>query len=205
MRRPATASPGTAEMKKAIPILLLTLAVALPLSASASKRAPRESPPTTFTVLLAGGAESNEMRIWLTPDGRNYVIDSVVPLEVGGSVCQNAPGNPNELICGAVQVAAFEFNADAGDDVVRVASEVHIPVTMRGGPGRDTLVGGSGDDKLGGGPGPDKVIGRDGDDQLLGGDGYDSIFGGAGDDFVKGGPGPDNVFGGSGDNQVQQD
>ena len=52
-------------------------------------------------------------------------------------------------------MAAFEFNADGGDDVARVAREVAIPVTMRGGPGRDTLVGGSGADKLIGGDGPD--------------------------------------------------
>ena len=31
------------------------------------------------------------IRIWLTPDGRTYVIDSIVPLEVGGTVCEH-PG-----------------------------------------------------------------------------------------------------------------
>lgn len=168
------------------------------------KKTKSAADPTTFTILLAGGSESNNMRIWLTPDGRTYVIDSVVPLEVGGSVCQNAPGNPNELICQAVSVSAFEVNADGGDDEVRVAPEVKIPVTMRGGPGRDTLVGGSGPDKLSGAAGPDKVIGRDGDDFLLGGDGYDAVFGGAGDDVVKGGLGHDTVFGGPGSDQVQE-
>ena len=86
-------------------------------------RCPRtpKKPPLTYTVLLAGGPESNEIRIWLTPDGRTYVIDSIYPLEVGGTVCEHPAGNPNELICQAPQVAAFEFNADGGDDRARVA------------------------------------------------------------------------------------
>ena len=143
----------------------------------------------TYTVLLAGGPESNEIRIWLTPDGRTYVIDSIYPLEVGGTVCEHPPANPNELVCQAPQVAAFEFNADGGDDQARVTPEVRIPVTMRGGPGRDTLVGGSGPDKLSGGNGVDKLIGRDGDDVLLGGNGNDALFGGRGDDVLRGGHG----------------
>ena len=91
------------------------------------------------------------MRISLSADGRSYVIDSAVPLEVGGDLCINPPDNHNELICEAVQVSAFEINADAGDDYVRVSHHISIPVTMRGGPGHDTLIGGSGDDKLNGG------------------------------------------------------
>lgn len=193
------------QTKRAILITLAILAAQAPLPAAVGEVMAKSSGEMTFTILLAGGAESNEMRIWLTPDGRTYVIDSVVPLEVGGSVCANASGNPNQLICQAVSVSAFEVNADGGDDRVKVAGEVRIPVTMRGGPGRDVLVGGSGPDRLFGGPLGDKLIGRDGDDVLLGGDGYDALFGGPGDDVLKGGLGPDNVLGGPGDNQVQQD
>ena len=38
----------------------------------------------TYTVVLAGGTAQSMIHIWLTPDGRSYVIDSVAPLEVGG-------------------------------------------------------------------------------------------------------------------------
>jgi hypothetical protein len=185
-------------MKKLILITLAILAALVPLSAHA------EEPPLTYTVLLAGGPESNEIRIWLTPDGRTYVIDSIYPLEVGGSICEHPASNPNELICQAPQIAAFEFNADGGDDVARVSSAVHIPVGMRGGPGRDTLVGGSGSDKLFGGNGGDRLIGRDGDDLLLGGEGYDALFGGRGDDVLRGGGGVDSLSGGSGENRLEQ-
>jgi hypothetical protein len=185
-------------MKKAILVTLAILAAQMPLAAHADEA------PLTYTVLLAGGPESNEIRIWLTPDGRTYVIDSIFPLEVGGTVCQQAPANPNELICQAPQVAAFEFNADGGDDLAKVSSPIHIPVTMRGGPGRDTLIGGAGDDKLSGGDGVDRLLGREGDDVLLGGAGADAMHGGRGDDVLRGGAGVDSLSGGSGENRVEQ-
>ncbi len=185
-------------MKKAFLIALALLAVQAPLPAQAGEE-------VTYTVLLAGGAESNDMRIWLTPDGRSYVIDSIVPLEVGGEICEHPPEAPTELLCQAVHVAAFEVNADGGDDIVHASHDLTIPVTMRGGPGHDILVGGSGDDRLSGGPGPDKLIGRDGNDILAGGEGYDALIGGAGNDVLRGGPGPDTISGGSGENVIAQD
>jgi hypothetical protein len=185
-------------MKKAILVTLAVLAACMPLSSAQAEE------PLTYTVLLAGGPEANEIRIWLSADGRTYVIDSIYPLEVGGSVCEHPIGNSNELVCQAPQVAAFEFNADGGDDVARVTSSVHIPVTMRGGPGRDTLVGGAGPDKLYGGEGADKLIGREGDDQLLGAEGNDILYGGHGNDILRGGPGVDLLSGGSGENQLEQ-
>ena len=98
------------------------------------------------------GQESNTIRIWLTPDGRNYVIDSIVPLEVGGDVCANPEGNPKSLSARRPPIGGFEVNAGGGDDEVSVA-QVTIPVTMRGGEGNDMLSGGSGADKLIGGAG----------------------------------------------------
>lgn len=160
---------------------------------------------TSYTVVLAGGAAQNMIHIWLTPDGYSYVIDSVVPLEVGGTICENAAGNPNELTCKAPLVAGFEVNAGPGDDTVAVARTVQIPVTMRGGPGRDTLIGGSGADKLIGGEGNDHLAGRAGDDLIFGGPGNDSILGGAGNDVLRGGFGNDTIDGGPGENSVHQE
>ena len=139
------------------------------------------------------------IHIWLAPDGHSYVIDSAAPLEVGGTVCENSAGNPNELVCKAPLVAGFEVNGGEGDDWVLVSSDDRMPVTMRGGPGNDTLVGGSGPDKLIGGEGNDKIAGRGGSDVIYGGPGNDELLGGAGDDVLRGG-GTDVMNGGSGRN-----
>jgi Ca2+-binding RTX toxin-like protein len=182
-------------MKRAI---VISFAIAAMFASSATA-----SGGESFTVLLAGGSASNTIHVWLTPDGHSYVIDSVVPLEVGGEVCTNAEGNPNELLCNAPPIAGFEMNADGGDDSVTVSRGVTIPVTVRGGTGRDLLVGGSGDDKLIGGPGPDRLIGGPGDDVLIGGPGDDVLIGGSGNDTLLSGPGFDFTRGGSGKNVIK--
>jgi Ca2+-binding RTX toxin-like protein len=181
-------------MKKAILIMLATLA---------ALTAPIAHAETTYTVVLAGGTTQSMIHIWLTRDGRSYVIDSVAPLEVGGTICENTPGMPNELVCKAPLVAGFEVNAGEGDDTVSVASVVEVPVTMRGGPGRDALIGGAGPDKLVGGDGNDKLAGRGGDDLLFGGSGNDELLGGSGDDVLRGGSGHDTLLGGGGENVVR--
>jgi hypothetical protein len=184
-------------MKRAILIMLAILAAQTATVARAET--------TSYTVVLAGGAEVSMIHIWLTPDGRSYVIDSAAPLEVGGTICEHSAGNPTELVCQAPLVAGFEVNAGTGDDSVVVSSEVLIPVTMRGGQGADTLVGGGGPDKLIGSEGNDRLVGRGGDDLIFGGPGNDSIYGGSGEDVLRGGPGNDVLSGGSGVNNIRQD
>lgn len=179
-------------MKKAILILLATLAAQTASIADAE---------TTYTVVLAGGATQNSIRIWPTSDGRSYIIDSAAPLEVGGTICENTPGASNQLTCKAPLVAGFEINGGEGDDTFSVASAIELPVTMRGGPGNDTLVGGSGPDKLIGGEGNDRIAGRGGNDVLYGGPGNDELLGGAGNDVLRGGP-TDVMNGGSGHNTL---
>jgi hypothetical protein len=184
-------------MKRAILIMLAILAAQTATVARAEA--------TSYTVVLAGGAEVSMIHIWITPDGRNYVIDSVAPLEVGGTICEHSAGNPTELVCQAPLVAGFEVNAGTGDDSIVVSNEVTIPVTMRGGAGADALVGGGGPDKLIGGDGNDRLVGRGGDDLIFGGPGNDSIYGGSGEDVLRGGPGNDVLSGGSGVNNIRQD
>jgi len=184
-------------MKRAILISFAILAVQAPSLAPAQ--------PPAITVLLAGGSASNVIQIWLTPEGREYVIDSIVPLEVGGSVCANPEGNPNELICPAPPIAGFEINADGGDDKVSVSKDIAIPVTMRGGPGRDVLLGGAGPDKLIGGAGDDRLAGWKGNDLLAGGPGNDVHLGGPGNDVIFSGPGDDVVRDGRGTDVVRRE
>jgi RTX calcium-binding nonapeptide repeat (4 copies) len=181
-------------MKRAILIAATVLAAYSAAFAHASER--------SLTVLLAGGTEANAISIALSPDGRSYVIDSIVSLEVGGEVCWHPPGNLNELICEAAPIAGFEVNTGGGDDSVTLAAGVPIPVTLRGGPGRDELTGGAGADKLVGGIGDDVLIGRGGADSLYGGPDADQLFGGSGNDFLRGGSGEDTLFGGPGRNEL---
>lgn len=182
-------------MKKLLTISFTILGLLVPAAAHAEAK--------TYTVLLAGGSEANRIEVWLSPDGRQYVIDSVVPLDVGGSVCTHPPDNPNELLCDAPAIAGFEVNADGGDDRVSVAANITLPVTMRGGAGDDVLVGGGGLDKLVGGNGDDRLIGRRGADLLFGGPGADVLVGGPSADVLRGGPGEDSLAGGPGSNQVR--
>jgi len=188
---------GALPMKKAILIAVSMLATLAPLLAHA------EDPP--INVLLAGGPDANTIGISLSPDGRDYVINSVAPLEIGSTVCSNPPEKPNELVCQAAAIGGFEVNAGGGDDSVSVAGNVPVPVTMRGGAGADRLTGGGGPDKLFGGPGNDHLSGRGGADVLYGGSGDDVLLGGSGNDVLRGGPGQDTLIGGSGSNELQQD
>jgi len=181
-------------MKRAILIVMMVLATQVATLARAAE------PP--LTVLLAGGSEANTIAIGLSPDGRTYVIDSVVELEVGGNVCWHPEGQANELVCEAAAIGGFEVNAGAGDDSVTVAREVPVPVTLRGGPGQDRLVGGAGADKLVGGAGDDVLIGRAGADSLFGGAGDDRLVGCAGNDLLHGEAGDDTLLGGSGSNEL---
>jgi len=190
-------------MKRMLTILLAILAAQLATAISASAEDP--APGGAYTVVLAGGSAENAIEIFLSADGRDYVITSAVPLEVGGTVCENAPGTSTELICRAPMVAGFEVNAGSGDDSVTVTRNVLVPVTLRGGSGDDVLVGGGGSDKLVGGDGDDRLVGRAGDDLIYGGPGNDTLFGGPGRDTLRGGPGKDVIVGGPGENSIRQD
>jgi Ca2+-binding RTX toxin-like protein len=183
-------------MKKLLLISFGLLALLTPAVAHAKEQ--------TYTVLLAGGDEANTIKIWLKPDGREYVIDSVVQLEVGGTVCTHPEDKSNELVCAAPAIAGFEVNAGDGDDQVGVAKNVGVPVTMRGGGGDDFLLGGAGPDKLVGGVGDDRLVGWRGDDLLYGGPGADVLIGGPGNDALRGGFGEDRLIAGTGNDSVRQ-
>jgi Ca2+-binding RTX toxin-like protein len=188
-------------MKKTTLTLLAILAAQIATAAFAWASAE----PSSYTVVLAGSGTQNRIEIALSDDGRNYVITSAVPLEVGGTVCENAPESSTVLVCKAPMVAGFQVNAGSGHDSVTVTREVQVPITVRGGAGNDSLVGGAGPDKLIGGPGEDDLVGRAGDDLIIGCPGHDTIFGGPGDDILRGGPGKDAIFGGPGTNDIRQD
>jgi Ca2+-binding RTX toxin-like protein len=183
-------------MKKAILIATVLIAALAAPSAHAED--------SKVNLLITGGAEQNMLDVKLSLDGREYIIDSMAPLEVGGAVCTHPEGVENRLLCSATMIAGFEVNAGGGDDSVIIAPKIQVPVTLRAGPGNDRLYGGAGLDKLVGGSGDDTLIGRSGNDSLYGGSGNDRLYGGSGDDVLHGGSGEDEIVGGSGRNQISQ-
>jgi Ca2+-binding RTX toxin-like protein len=74
--------------------------------------------------------------------------------------------------------------------------------SLSGGDGNDTLGGSVGDDTLIGGSGADYLGGFDGNDSLVGGTGNDTVFGQTGNDTLDGGLGDDNLDGGIGNDSI---
>jgi len=178
-------------MKKAILTALALLAAVTAPSAHAGE---------AVNLLISGGKENNGFHVALSADGRDYVILSTVPLEVGGNLCEHPEERETELLCTAPEIAGFEVNSGGGADSVFFTSDIPVPVTIRGGTGNDRLFGGGAADKIVGGPGDDLLVGRRGDDYLLGGPGRDRLVGGPGNDQLQGGPGKDKLNGGPGQN-----
>jgi len=143
------------------------------------------------TLILAGSPGPTEIRISLDANRRNYLIDSNRSLEGAGGVCTHSSETSTRLFCRSGAIAGFLFNGGPGDDTVIVERTVDVPVTLRGGPGDDLLIGGRSDDKLLGGAGNDKLFGRMGNDLLYGGPDRDLLFGGPGGDVCNGGAGRD--------------
>jgi uncharacterized delta-60 repeat protein len=113
------------------------------------------------------------------------------------------------------KVRAIVISGGAGDDMLTVAADVAVPVTLDGGTGNDKLSGGAANDVLFGGAGDDSLYGGNGDDTLDGGPGSDHVgyngvgptnsepgndvlTGGEGDDWMVGGQGTDQITGGAG-------
>src|SRR3954469_26031696 len=142
--------PCRDQMKKSLLIVLTLLAAAPALPAHAE--------PGPLTLLIAGSRENNAFSIVLSPDGREYRIVSTLELEAGGDTCWHPEEIPTELACKAMAIAGFEVNADGGNDTVTFSSDIPIPVTIRGGPGKDRLTGGGAADKIGGGPDDDVLV-----------------------------------------------
>ena len=111
-------------------------------------------------------------------------------------------------------------SVDAGDgqDTITAGAGWTLPLSLRGGPGDDTLTGGGGPDSLHGGEGRDRLDGRAGEDTVSYADrragvtvdlaagragedavsGLEVVVGGAGDDRITGDSGPNELYGGRG-------
>jgi len=78
--------------------------------------------------------------------------------------------------------------AQAGNDHIQVANDIHLSAWLFGGSGNDLLQGGGGNNVL---------VGGSGHDTLMGGKGRDLLIGGAGNSILDGWSGQDILVGGS--------
>jgi uncharacterized delta-60 repeat protein len=144
--------------------------------------------PTAATLSVGGTDGPDRISVDPGPDGASLLVtvnDIATPHALSG-------------------VTSIVVSGGTGNDRVKISGAVRLPVTLDGGPGNDTLVGGGGDDTLLGGDGNDTLDGRGGADLFRGGAGSDtadytlrkkSVFVGIGtaaDDGEKGEG--DNVF-----------
>lgn len=157
------------------------------------------------------------------PGAGNTETDPEVPVEP--PIGPEGPGpdeplftkNDDNVDLNSIDVGGYkdgtQYNADNGNDIVILPSNVSealeagfAPGTLfRASNGNDQVTGGTLDDLIDGGKGHDLLVGGDGEDSLwgntgndslTGGEGDDSLFGGNDDDTLNGGPGQDRLDGG---------
>jgi ELWxxDGT repeat protein len=175
------------------------------------------------TVLSYGGlVYKDELRIFST-GGSNHVM---LETRRGRLRLSGAGAPPQEFANFGIE--RIFIQAQSGDDVVAISQSILHSVTIVGGPGNDTLLGGGGDDRiedldsgidlLDGGGGNDFVVDsgnyyvRGIPNTLHGGAGNDTLdsqsttddfmFGDDGDDSISGANGFDFVDGGAGDDTL---
>lgn len=151
---------------------------------------------TTITV-VAGVGRGNTITVWQT--GTSIRIrdtgDTVAPS--GDCTAISA----TEVACPAADTTELVVNA--GDQADNVTSSLaNLGVTLIGGPGDDSLSGGSGNDTLQGDEGSDFLSGGAGNDTLTGGAEADRIFGGGGNDSIEGRGGADIINGNAGNDVI---
>lgn len=127
----------------------------------------------------------------------NYVLPANVEfLEyIGTGNITITTANPTPSTGGSGSTSGSSTPPVTGNTVVSGSGNDRIT----GGSGNDTIAAGSGDDTVEGGAGSDQLSGGDGNDSLLGGDGNDRLEGGLGNDVLDGGLGIDTLIGGAGD------
>lgn len=163
---------------------------------------------SAVTVTLTG----NE-NITITDDGTSLIvtntdtsdeqtignIGTVTSLRITCSSSSSSNGNVIRILIdgSSVGLSRVTVTGNGGDDLIDASQSANLDVSLNGGSGNDTLIGGDGSDTLDGSSGNDVLLGGSGDDSLVGGSGNDILSGEDGDDLMLGGSGNDSMSGGS--------
>ncbi len=147
-------------------------AVAIAPSAASAATITNDAGVLTYTGAPGG---SSDVTFESFPAGSDTVFvnqfgDDNDPIAPAG--CTNFLGGGTIRCDGVTRVVV-----NAGDGADQVSGFLlTVPLAIDGGPGDDSLFGGSADDTLDGGPGDDQMIGNGGADDLHGGSGIDFVF-----------------------------
>lgn len=192
----------------------LTAALALLLGAPAADAATVSVSGTTVTYQAAPG----EVNKPLVDENAGAVVFGDSAKLVPGAGC--AAFGETGVTCSGAAISAVIVNlGDRDDNMMRNVLEGEVPakakLTVDGGPGKDFIIGTTGNDALSGGTGDDSVYGSGGRDVLKGGAGKDrltgfgTLEGGAGNDFLEAFYGfgqykssPTKVLGGAGNDRA---
>ena len=139
-------------------------------------------------VRYVGAGEQNRVQIARGPGGEYTVADPSVRVRVGAGCVSTGR---NTAVCNGQITGATLVGAGGSDRLL--ATFLEVPVTLDGGDGNDTLVGGGANDLLDGDDGTDTLIGLGGRDEMRGDDDADRMDGGPGGDVADGGTGTDTV------------
>jgi len=135
--------------------------------------------------------------------------DIFVSTDSGGRILVNDNGIVRRFTGSSVR--RISVTGGLGDDDIEVSQRIGLPASIFGEAGWDTLVGGSGNDRIFGNDGADSLVGGSGndilngggsDDRIFGNDGDDNLYGSTGDDTLDGGWGDDDLFGDRGDDDL---
>lgn len=127
--------------------------------------------------------------------------------QIDGSVTMT---NTGYLTAGGDRAIAETFggitlSGGDGNDNIDINGFTACRVTVYGGNGDDSVLGGAGVDLIYGGSGNDVLLGGGGADIIYGQDGNDTVNGGGASDILSGGFGDDRIVGGTGDNILREE
>ena len=135
--------------------------------------------------LTAEGAGSSEIEVSVALGGGTDIF--VMAGGIGDETFTATPGgfrwngdaDTDVTVAGAEVLIA---DGGAGDDTIDLTATAFATITLNGGAGADTLIGGVAADNIDGGPGVDHLVGNAGKDNLRGGPDHDVLHGGRGND-----------------------
>jgi Ca2+-binding RTX toxin-like protein len=165
--------------------------------------------PTQYTITLTNGTPHN---VTLSDDGDTTNKMSQVSIDgqitkfanpAAGLVINGGNGNDTITFLGLDPLFATSITVNEASGNNRIdTSALARGVTVNGGLGNDTILGGSSADNLTGGAGFDSLLGGVGNDSLDGGNDNDTLNGASGNDLLLGGTGNDQIIAGAGNDSL---
>lgn len=120
-----------------------------------------------------------------------------------GQVTVRGGEGQDEIVVNDGLQADLDVDGGGGEDRIMVSSPGGFTILIKGGAGKDMIVGSDFADQIFGGDGDDVIYGMKGDDTLQGDAGKDVLLGGAGKDHLLGGAGDDRLGGEAGEDRLE--